>query len=177
MRSMIILFGISGSGKSFLANNLCKKASIDGYTSVILSTDSVWQSESFGKYLELSSQRSYFNFKALGSAHIVNQAKCEIACQNGINLIVIDNTNLHLKDQINYMKIGISHKYEIDCQTPDNPWIGDIEEHLKKNVHDVPRNVLEHQLKNFNKLSKDEILNHIERLNLEYANTGKFSEE
>jgi NEDD4-binding protein 2 len=79
-KTLYILRGISGSGKSYLSKQIIKEHDGKGE---IFSTDDYFMKD--GKYV--------FDGKKLGIAHDWNQKRSFEAMKKGITPIIIDNTN------------------------------------------------------------------------------------
>lgn len=125
---MIVLSGISGSGKSTIAKRF---AELHKESAVILSTDDYFMVD--GEYK--------FNPAKLAEYHNKNKAAAEEACKNKIPFVVIDNTNLKLWEAKPYFNIAHKYGYEIvferiecDLETSD------------RNTHGVPREVRQKML-------------------------------
>ena len=143
-----VMRGGPGSGKSFLAAQLVDNGQI-------FSTDSYWHLNKEGTY--------QFNINKLRIAHEWNKRRIKKAVEVGISPIVIDNTNTTLRELRNFKNIIIEAKekgYRIEIKEPMTSWRFDIEELMKRNTHNVPREALEAMLKRYQKdLTVDDILN------------------
>ena len=132
---MVIVRGISGSGKSTLANETYPDA-------VILSTDDLWMS--YGnkpKYL--------WTAEGIGLSHTLNKIKCKEACSRSCETVVIDNTNTTWKEIKPYIEIAKEFKYSVVILEPTNEWSKDPIRCARRNIHDVPIDVLYRQLERF----------------------------
>ena len=129
-KTLIILRGCPGSGKSFLAKQLSEGGAI-------FSTDDFWMVE--GQYV--------FNPAMLGHAHAWNLKRATEAMARGITPIVIDNTNITAKDMRPYAQAAIKYGYKIEMKEPQTPWKFDVDELVKKNTHNVPRATIEKMIK------------------------------
>lgn len=167
MNKLTLMRGISGQTKSTVARQIALENEAKGIITAILSTDSVWQSDIYNMKDRFETE-SFFNADSLGLAHKVNQAKCAIALSRKIPYIIIDNTNLSWENEMEpYVKMALAAGYEVDVVEPRPAWFGDLEEHFKRNVHAVPREVLKKQLDRFNRLDFDEINRKIAALRAE----------
>ena len=97
MNKLIILRGVSGCGKTTLAQKIVKNG-------VINSTDNYFIVE--GKY--------EFDPKKLGFYHKLNQEKTKEDMINGISPIIIDNTNLRAWEMKPYVVLADNYGYEIE---------------------------------------------------------------
>jgi NEDD4-binding protein 2 len=132
MKKLIIIRGISGSGKSFLAKSIAEKYSCY----IILSTDDFF----------IKNNEYKFDHNYLGAAHNWNYARCCKAVFDGIENIIIDNTNTQFWEFEKYCKIGLQNNYEIEVVEPDTPWKYDVEELTKRNTHGVPKETIQKML-------------------------------
>lgn len=105
MKKMVVLVGISGGGKSSLARQLADEAQAAGQRAVICSTDDFFTVDGVYK----------FDPTKLGRNHWLNREKAAKACADGVDLIVIDNTNLRQRDRKPYEEMAAAHGYE--CET------------------------------------------------------------
>lgn len=131
---MILIRGLPGSGKSFLANKLYQET--DG---IVLSTDDIVTDRN-GTYL--------YSPDYLGLAHKLNQLKTKEACKQGIN-VIIDNTNTTWKEIKSYVDIAKEYGYLIELKVPDTSWAFNVEECYQKNSHKVPKDVIQNMAKRF----------------------------
>lgn len=137
MSKMIIVRGLPGSGKSSLAYTLwCRfenaYLNYRGKKAVILSTDEV----------VTASDVYLWSPRTIAASHKMNQEKCRTACERGLNVIV-DNTNITLKEMQPYIDIAEEFNYEFKIKEPDTWWRYNIEECHRRNGHDVPLEVVQ----------------------------------
>lgn len=138
-KKLIILRGVSGSGKSSLAKEL-------GKNGVIYSTDDFFNQT--GEYL--------FDAKKLGQAHQWNQKRTEEAMQQEMPLIVVDNTSTQKFELKPYVQLARQYGYKVeyaqpnwhpDLYTPEGKW---NYEFLKgKNTHGVNDDMLKRMIDRF----------------------------
>ena len=137
-KKFIIMRGLPGSGKSFLAKKLV------GKQGQIFSTDDYW-------YLE---NPEIYNFKIekLSLAHEWNRRRVLKAIESLIPVVIIDNTNVTLVDMQYYVRhilLAQKNGYKVEIREPDSSWAFDIDELLVKNQHNVPRGVIEKMLRKY----------------------------
>ena len=127
--------GITGSGKSTKAKTLAPPENI-------FSTDEFWIID--GKYK--------FNPSLLKFAHKWNRERVEAALKNNTHPVVVDNTNISLKERQPYIDLGKKYGYNVEIVLPDSPWFlesyerivnkkfthEDILEFFNRNTHNVP---------------------------------------
>lgn len=131
-KQLYIMRGASGAGKTTLAKRL--KEATGG---VILSTDDFFTDEN-GVY--------NWNMNLLGTAHKWNQKRAAEALDNSAACVIIDNTNLTVKEVKFYIEVAIKNDYTISVVEPTTPWARDVDILIEKNVHYVPREAIERML-------------------------------
>ncbi|GIY43388.1 NEDD4-binding protein 2-like 2 [Caerostris darwini] len=122
-RSMIILRGLPGSGKSYLAKYL---ASLDDHC-IILSTDDFFNCN--GKYV--------FDWTRLEAAHNWNQRRAKQAVLDGRGPIIIDNTNIEVWEMMPYVSMAKQFGYCLEILEPGTPWKFKVSALAAKNTHGV----------------------------------------
>ena len=142
--------GVPGSGKS-----TCAKALKDWHNttnSVICSADDYFM------------VNGVYNFRAgdLFHAHKWCQSKFKQSLEDGVEVIIVDNTNVSYQQiKIYYdMFVDAQHLYEnssINMVRPDTPWCFDAEECFKKNTHSVPLEVIKKMLNEIKNTSYQEM--------------------
>lgn len=154
---LVILRGPSGSGKSTIARHLlnCHEYLIheDWHEADHFFNDSVTR-----KYA--------FNYSKLDVAHRWCQANVERSLYFQRPLVVVSNTSMAHKDVMTYLEIADKYKYEWEVIRSPGPW--DIDLLFQRNVHGVPRDILERQIRRYQSMACD-----IEWSNLEIFNNGK----
>ena len=101
---LILMRGVSGSGKSILAKKLAA-----AHEGVIYSTDDFFMLE--GIYT--------FDPSSLGKNHKMNQDRAIWAMQEKTPCIIIDNTNTQAWEMKPYVEAAVELGYEIEIQEPD----------------------------------------------------------
>lgn len=124
-KKLIILRGLPGSGKSDIAKKLVGNG-------IIHSTDS---------YLTKNG-RYEFDQENIAKYHHYNLMSSIRSMKKGISPIIIDNTNIVALHCLNYVEQGKMYGYEIVIIEPEAPWAFDVEELVKRNSHDVPRDTI-----------------------------------
>lgn len=124
MKSIYILRGVSGSGRSTLAKNLIN--SLDNkYIGTICEADEFFIKD--GEYK--------FYPEGLVQAHNYCRRKFDSAIINEHNLIVISNTNASEKEFAYYLDKGRANGYYVAVIVTEN-------RHNGKNLHGVPLSTL-----------------------------------
>ena len=125
MRLAVISRGIPGSGKSTfnkIFSEVCREA---GYNISIHSTDDYHMVD--GKYV--------FQMDKLAWFHKRNHTAFCKSLSDGVNVVVVDNTNLKAKEYKNYSESAIDAGYPVIAVRfiPD-----DVEKHFARQAHGVP---------------------------------------
>ena len=136
---MSILFvcrGAPGSGKSTLAKKIYNGYIKNGFTAIICSTDDFFMVD--GEYK--------FDFTKLGHNHKQNFLKANDAIINNIKAVIIDNTNTTTKEVKPYVEVAIEADYIVTFIEPETEWAFDLDELVKRNTHNVPRESIQKML-------------------------------
>lgn len=139
-RTLYIVRGIPGSGKSFIAKQIAEKNKISN--DHIFNTDSFFiqdvlndrrEAEKKGEpidyqyYDELEKETYRKNWSAdrLGAAHGWNFARFKRAVDQWMTPLVIDNTNTTAREMRNYVEYAEKAGYKIVIQEPESQWWND----------------------------------------------------
>lgn len=123
--------GVPGSGKSSLSNLLKQLCETRNLQMKIHSTDAKFMVG--GEYK--------FDFSKLGHYHKLNfDEYCRTLLDGKTNLVIVDNTNLVLRDFNHYVEYAI----RMGFRTADVVFYPDLpERHQARNVHSVPLEAIE----------------------------------
>ena len=157
MRSIVIMRGCPGAGKSYAAKQLFD--SVTTGEAIIHSTDSHFIVN--GVY--------EFKPQFLGRYHQRNLAEAKVSMENGVPLVIIDNTNIKRKDFKRYVQAAEANGYEVTYKEPtssqwlafrhllpvrDEWWAAKWATLLSKCcVHDVPVETIARMLMNWQEVS------------------------
>lgn len=128
MKSLKILRGLPGSGKSYLAQEEKSLMEDEGWCCTIFSTDDFFIHN--GKYI--------FNPKLIGEYHRRNYIRVHAALSDKIDCVIVDNTNVQWWEMQKYILAGLAWDYDIQFLEPDTNWAWNVEECAKRNSHGVP---------------------------------------
>lgn len=127
MKTLIIMRGLPGSGKSTLISKLEEQYNMKA---TICSADYFWYGDR-----EHTPENYQFDLSKIGSAHKWCQSNAKKAMERGDQLIIIDNTNLTLKEYKVYALTGAENGYTIIAHSI----VGcTAEQSCNSNVHNVP---------------------------------------
>jgi predicted kinase len=111
-RVLVIMRGVSGSGKSTVARSIAKERG-----GVVLSTDDYFERD--GRY--------EFDPKMLPRYHAMNQARAEAAMARGVSPVIIDNTNTQAWEMKPYVEAAMKHGYEVEMLEPGSPGFPEVD--------------------------------------------------
>ncbi|KAM7326345.1 hypothetical protein ACRRTK_014823 [Alexandromys fortis] len=132
---LVLLRGLPGSGKSYLARTLQE----DNPGGVILSTDD---------YFYINGQYQ-FDVKYLGEAHEWNQNRAKEAFEKKVSPVIIDNTNLQAWEMKPYVALSQKHKYKVLFREPDTWWKFKPKELARRNIHGVSKEKIARMLEHY----------------------------
>lgn len=132
---LVLLRGLPGSGKSFLARTMQE----DNPSGVILSTDD---------YFYINGQYQ-FDVKYLGEAHEWNQNRAKEAFEKKVSPVIIDNTNLQAWEMKPYVALSQKHKYKVLFREPDTWWKFRPKELARRNIHGVSKEKITRMLEHY----------------------------
>ncbi|XP_006873286.1 PREDICTED: NEDD4-binding protein 2 [Chrysochloris asiatica] len=132
---LVLLRGLPGSGKSFLARILQE----DNRGGIILSTDD---------YFYINGQYR-FDVKYLREAHEWNQNRAKEAFEKKVSPVIIDNTNLQAWEMRPYVALSQKHKYKVLFREPDTWWKFIPQELARRNIHGVSKEKITRMLEHY----------------------------
>jgi len=145
-KQLIIMRGISGSGKSTIAKTLVGKGKI-------FSTDDFF----------MQGDKYFFDPKKIGLNHKLNQERTEEAMKQGVSPIVIDNTNTQAWEMKPYVTLADKYGYEVtikEARTPDIEELMKRQESRKQSNKSLSRDVVERMIARYQpNITVDDIRN------------------
>jgi predicted kinase len=87
-----------------------------------------------------------FHLDRLVYSHAWCRHKFEKALVEGVNAVVVDNTNVSATECRPYVEMALKYGYAVEFLEPTTPWAFDIDQLFVKNTHNVPREALERML-------------------------------
>lgn len=156
VKTLTILRGLSGSGKSRVAKEMAKKTD-----AVVISTDDFWYDKD-GNY--------NFDYSRIGEAHDDARKRAWELAEAGTPHIIIDNTNARWWEMFPYLELAKEFKYEIEVCMVGGLSKEDIALYAARNIHNVPVDIIQRQAKNFERLMNPEMGHFLEsmRRDIEY---------
>ncbi|XP_053886014.1 NEDD4-binding protein 2 isoform X2 [Malaclemys terrapin pileata] len=143
---LVLLRGVPGSGKSFLARTLLE----DNPSGIILSTDDYFYKN--GQY--------QYDANCLGEAHEWNRKQAKEAFEKRISPIIIDNTNIQAWEMKPYVALSQQYKYKVMFREPDTWWKFKPKELERRNIHGVSKEKIKRMLDRYERcLTVNSILN------------------
>ncbi|XP_051473041.1 NEDD4-binding protein 2 isoform X2 [Apus apus] len=132
---LVLLRGVPGSGKSYLARTLLE----DNPGGIILSTDDYFYKH--GQY--------HYNPDCLGEAHEWNRKRAKEAFEKRISPIIIDNTNIQAWEMKPYVTLAQQFKYKVMFREPDTWWKFKPKELERRNIHGVSKEKIRRMLERY----------------------------
>ncbi|NWZ63396.1 N4BP2 protein, partial [Acrocephalus arundinaceus] len=132
---LVLLRGVPGSGKSYLARNLLE----DNPGGIILSTDDYFYKH--GQYR--------YDPDCLGEAHDWNRKRAKEAFEMRISPIIIDNTNIQAWEMKPYVTLAQQFKYKVMFREPDTWWKFKPKELERRNIHGVSKEKIKRMLERY----------------------------
>jgi NEDD4-binding protein 2 len=128
MKRVIICVGIPGSGKSTRAAEILRVAQSNNLRGVICSTDDFFMVN--GQY--------QFNGNKLSEYHARNFQKFALGLADGLDLVIVDNTNLVAAHREPYVKLARAMGYQVDYEVVGEFTEEAIATYAARNTHGVP---------------------------------------
>lgn len=127
-RRVIIMRGIPGSGKSHHAAAISSRAKQFGKPVTVVSADDFFVED--GEYL--------FDPRRIGQAHADCMRRFLIALKSGVEVVIVDNTNIHLWEYDHYMQAADLACYGVEIMEAK----ADVTTCIARNIHGVPAEVI-----------------------------------
>jgi tRNA uridine 5-carbamoylmethylation protein Kti12 len=136
---VVILRGLPGSGKSWLTHELYMAACVSKLRYDVCSAD-----EYFTEWTQ-NLEKQVYNWTAaeIGNAHAWCRLNFRRAVYHGIEVVIVDNTNVNAKDVEFYYQHALDNNYRVELVEPDTEWRYNVEECAKRNKHNVPLEALQ----------------------------------
>ena len=135
-KRLLLIRGLPGSGKSYLAREL-QKGFLD--MAVTYTTDDFY----------MVGDSYVFDRSKLFEAHKWNQDRTEKAMVDEVPVIMVPNTFCTLREAHAYVEMAQRHGYSVEFFEPRTAWKFDAEQLTLRNAHGVPREVIDQMIANW----------------------------
>lgn len=137
---LVIMRGLPGSGKSFLAKKILETTvGIQYYRDCIYSADDFFMQNNVYVY----------NPSKISDAHSFCQNRAFNAMRSGVAPVIIDNTNTQIWEMKPYAQVAMQYGYIIEILEPTTSWAFSDKELARRNTHGVPRVKLKEMLERY----------------------------
>lgn len=143
IKSLIVIRGLPGSGKSTKAKEILKQCEAIGETAVICSADDY--------FMDLISNKYCFDSKRLPAAHNYCRGVAEGAMKAKAEIVIIDNTNIRRWDFAAYLQLAKKYGYDVEEVIVGKFDKDSIEEYVKRGLHNIPLDTIEKMASRFEK--------------------------
>lgn len=129
---LILMRGVPGCGKSYLAKEILKYAVSENANprDHIYSADDFF-TDSRGRYM--------YDRNKIPLAHEDTQKKVRERAGQGWSPLIVDNTNVKLWEMMPYVTSAVQNGYYVEIIQPMTPWCKSAGKLAQKNSHGVPR--------------------------------------
>ncbi|KAG5672497.1 hypothetical protein PVAND_002621 [Polypedilum vanderplanki] len=127
-RVCVLLRGLPGSGKSYLANAIINATVKSNPQNHIISADSYF----------IQNGRYKYDASKLSQAHDYAQRIFVQRASEGYSPLIVDNTNKEIWEMFHYVNVAIQYEYYIEIMIPNTPWAWSTTKLAMKNIHMVP---------------------------------------
>ena len=134
MKSLIIVRGVPGSGKSTFAETLFEMAEMNEYIHVADISADMYFTDEFGNY--------NFDPSKLGAAHEFCKERTEFFLQEDFTHVIVHNTFTTEKEIKPYQELAEKYGYRFVSVIVEN-------RHGSDSVHNVPKHTIERMKKRF----------------------------
>ncbi|XP_050348548.1 uncharacterized protein LOC126772299 [Nymphalis io] len=139
-RILIIMRGLPGSGKTYLARNLIDAIysvpSEQHYSTHIFSTDDYF----------MQNKLYVFDKNKLPEYHERNERMARNSMLKGVSPVIIDNTNVEFWEMKSYVNEGIKNGYIIEVVEPNTSWARNAKQLQRNCLHNVPIYTIQRKL-------------------------------
>lgn len=133
MNKLILVRGLPGSGKSYLAEKLQQEFIKAGLTCSVYSTDDFF----------VYDNNYNFDPTLLSVAHTWNRGRVMRSMMKKVDVIIVANTFTKTWEVEPYYNDSKKFGYTLELKQPKTAWAFDKEECFKRNTHGVPLEVID----------------------------------
>jgi len=130
---VVIMRGPSGSGKSHKAQEILARNLATGTEGVIVSAD---------QYFTTSGGEYDFDVKKIPQAHNDCFMRFLEALEKQVDLIIVDNTNIHLWEWERYAKVADLMGYSVEVIACVPLTVADVKNCIERNTHGTPADII-----------------------------------
>lgn len=127
-RVCVILRGLPGSGKSYLAYQIIEET-VKNPAEHIFSAD---------KFFINSRGQYKFEPEKIPTAHEFTQRQFTQGASQGMSPLIVDNTNMCYWEMYYYIQVAVQYGYHVEIMEPETPWKFAEGKLASKNQHSVP---------------------------------------
>jgi 2',3'-cyclic-nucleotide 3'-phosphodiesterase len=120
-KRMLVCRGVPGAGKSTMAQALCYDATQAGLKAMIASADNYFIRPVEDGTGVIKTVYKY-DPNQIGAAHRSCQQQAESAMRCELDLVIIDNTNIRIRDFQFYLDLAKKYGYTVEIREPGTPW-------------------------------------------------------
>lgn len=162
MKVAVIIRGAPGSGKSYLANRLFEETV--GEIKNINRDNHIFNND---KYLYLNGSYKW-DLSRLLEARELNLNAFREAVRKGVSPVIVDNPNTKYSEFKPYVAEAFNNGYYVKLISPNTPWARNVTQLFKRNIHNVPKPIIEEFLHNLEENPNVDENQIKDILNLEY---------
>lgn len=145
---LVLMRGLPGSGKSFLAQSIVKHFKFDARNHIFSADDFFYDVN--GRYV--------YDVNRLSEAHEFTQNRTLKRMREGWSPVIIDNTSMKQWEMYPYIKFAVKHHYLIEILEPVTPWARTPWELANRNKHKVPRDKINLMMDKYEKTTVRRLL-------------------
>lgn len=145
---LVLLRGLPGSGKSYLAQSIIKHCKFDPRLHIFSADDFFYDVN--GDYV--------YNVNRLSEAHEFTHNRTLKKMREGWSPVIIDNTNMKQWEMYPYVKFAIKYHYVIEILEPVTPWARSPWQLAERNRHKVPRDKISLMLEKYERTNVRRLL-------------------
>jgi predicted kinase len=129
VKRLVIMRGVAGSGKSTRANEIYNEAKSNGLTALMCSADNYFMVQ-----LEDDPAKGWeyrYDGNKIADAHRDCRKRAVRAITDGVDVVIVDNTNTTIKEVYPYVEAGVVFDYNVEFTEPQTPWWHSVKPLLK----------------------------------------------
>lgn len=136
--NVVIMQAVPGSGKTTAVKKIVEES---GDSVAVCSAD----------FYHMRDGIYDFKMENLGKAHKECQESFRRYLDEGVNTVIVDNTNVKVSDVRFYVELAREKGYGVKICRPNTTWANNAEECAKRNVHNVPLDAIKRMMYNLDR--------------------------